>query len=189
MTYLTAAVIVIGLLCLLDLVLSLGVIRRLRLHTDHLNRLLTGPARAGAVPVGTAIGDFTVTTTHGERITRESLSGHGAGGSTLVGFFASGCQPCAEQLPAFIAYARSVPGPRRVLAVVDSDGVDQTDYVERLAEVARVVLEGPGEALQTAFGVDGFPMLYLIGEAGVVLAGGRAMAELEPAVAAERAAV
>jgi len=48
MPYLVAAVVLVGLLCLLDLVLTFGVIRRLRSTAEATPRPLTGPGeRAG----------------------------------------------------------------------------------------------------------------------------------------------
>jgi hypothetical protein len=181
--YLTAAVVAVGLVCLLDLVLSVGVIRRLRVHADHLNRLLQVGGPAGGVPVGETVGAFTATTIDGEAVSRELLAGQ-----TLVGFFSPGCQPCAAQLPRFVDYARaSSRRPGRVLAVVDTDGEDGKDYVERLSRVGPVVVEGHDGPLQAAFRVTSFPMLYLVGDGGVVVASGVAMDNLEQ-LAASRVA-
>lgn len=83
MPYLAAAVVLIGLLCVLNLLLTVGLIRRLREQ---------GPGRPGnaapptALGPGSRIGDFTTRTTGGEPVSHEDLTG-------LVGFFSAGCTP------------------------------------------------------------------------------------------------
>lgn len=177
MAYLVAAVVILGLLCLLNLVLNVGLIRRVRTHTDRLDQLAKAMSPYDGVPVGERVDDFTATTVGGAPVSRDLLIGR-----TLVGFFSPGCQPCATELPLFIEYARSMPdGPGQVLAVVTAADAGGAEYVERLAEVARVVVEGHGGALKAAFQVAGFPMLYLLGADGVVLASGFSVAELEAA--------
>lgn len=175
MTYLEAIVLTVGLLCLLNLLLTFGVIRRLRQHTEHLNRLAPADSPPG-IGVGDAVGDFETTTTTGEPLSRAALTGQ-----TLVGFFSPGCQPCATQLPHFIDRARELPGGRaQALAVVVAGTEGGQDYVERLAPVARVVTEGVDGALQAAFQVTGFPMLYLVDD-GTVRAAGVTVADLATA--------
>jgi thiol-disulfide isomerase/thioredoxin len=183
MAYLTAAVVVVGLLCLLDLLLTLGVIRRLREHTSKLAQLASGlsagfPEELG-VPVGEAVAGFAATATGGGLVSRELLAGR-----TLVGFFAPGCGPCEEQLPGFVEYAQSLPGGpgQAVAVVVGGDGAQDTkgsEYVERLDPVAQVVVEAPGGPVQSAFRVNGYPTLYLVDIGGVVVAGGMSMRALE----------
>jgi thiol-disulfide isomerase/thioredoxin len=182
MAYLTGAVVLVGLLCLLDLVLTLGVVRRLREHTSLLEQrrgLPAGFSEPPGVPVGETVGGFVASTAGGEPVSRELLAGR-----TLVGFFAPGCGPCAEQLPVFIERARSMPGGRmEVLALViggDGSAADQ-EYGERLAPVAQVVMEAPGGPLQQAFRVSAYPTLFLVDTGGVVVAGGVSMSALEHA--------
>lgn len=172
MTYLEAAVFTVGLLCLLNLLLIFGVIRRLRQHTEHLNQLRPTELAPG-IGVGESVGDFQATTATGQPLSQDLLTE-----PTLVGFFSPGCQPCATQLPLFLDRARELPGgPTRALAVVVAGDSDSHDYVERLSSVAQVVTEGPEGALQSAFQVTGFPMLYLV-EGGAVRAAGITVADL-----------
>jgi thiol-disulfide isomerase/thioredoxin len=177
MAYLTAAVVLVVLLCLLDLLLTLGVIRRLREHANQLAQLPPGlsagfPEELG-VPVGETVAGFAATTTSGELVSRELLASR-----TFVGFFAPGCGPCEEQLPGFVEYARAMPGGReQTLAVViaGEGNAKDTEYLEQLAPVVRVVAEAPGGPVQSAFAVHGYPALYLVDDGGVVVAGGMSM--------------
>ena len=111
------------------------------------------------------------------------------GERSLIGFFTPGCAPCHDQVPAFIAFAKSIPGgPGHVLAVISDGGRptakvpgnDADRLVEELtgAEVAQVV-RGPsaGEAA-TALAVAGYPSFLLLDAGGRVEAGAHGIAGL-----------
>jgi len=172
MAYLTAAVIIVGVLCALDLVLTLGVIRRLRDHAERLSTVAEGrdahPEPDIMTPKGATVGGFSAVTVDGDAVALELIDG-----PTLVGFFTPGCEPCKEQLPQFVARAAEMPGGRaRVLAAVIGEGEVADEYAATLSTVARVVLEPTRGALTKAFGVDGFPAVALVDEHGVVLDSG-----------------
>jgi hypothetical protein len=173
MWYLTIAVILVGALCVFDLILSLGVIRRLREQNETLARLSASHSAAAdaTVAVGQRVDDFTATTVAGTAVSRDRLDG-----DRLIGFFSPGCRPCEQQLPAFLEYAARIPG--RVLAVVVSDPQRASEYTAKLAPVADVVVEADAGPLARAFGVTGFPALCLVTSDGVVVANGSAMAAL-----------
>lgn len=119
-----------------------------------------------ALQEGDSVGDFTATTIAGETVSREMLAE-----PTLVGFFPPGCQPCAAELPNFVEHAAVLQdGAGAVLAVVDADTAQATEYVEQLSPVARVVVERHGGPVQTAFAVSGYPTLCVIDGDGIVLA-------------------
>jgi thiol-disulfide isomerase/thioredoxin len=157
MPFLVTAVVLLFVLCLVNLTLTFGVIRRLRQPgapipaarrtADHL-------AMAGSI-----VGAFAVRTVDGT-----PMSPAGFTAPTLVGFFAPGCAPCADLLPAFLAVAAH----REALAVVD-DGTDDTDYVTRLSAVAPVARAEQAALLIEAFRVTGFPAVCLVGPGGVIL--------------------
>jgi hypothetical protein len=152
--FLTAAVVVVGVIAAVDLLLTFGVIRRLREHTELIG---SGGGRTSAptmVEPGRSIAPFDTTTTDGAAVSRDGLSG-----TTLIGVFQVGCAPCTEQLPKFVESAGAFPGGReQVLAVVAAqDRNAAAAYVDELARVATVVHETPGGPLLTALGVSGFP--------------------------------
>lgn len=165
---LIAVVVLVGVVCLLDLVLTIGVIRRLREHT----LLLSSPRGFGNMPalaeVGQEIAEFETTTADGQSIDRSQLSGE-----TLVGFFTPRCQPCKEKLPDFVEFARSMPGGReRSFAAVVGDGDEAAEMVAALRPVAQVSVEGQGGPMTTAFQVKAFPTVVKVapdGEGRVVV--------------------
>ncbi|MFJ6379536.1 TlpA family protein disulfide reductase [Kitasatospora sp. NPDC092039] len=159
MSVLIPLLLLVGALCVLDLLLTLGVIRRLREHSD----LLAAPGGPGTVPVapevGTPIGEFSVETTTGERLTDADLA-EGA----LVAFFSPTCGPCRTKLPKFVEHVAALPrGRNGALAVVVGEPEESADFVRRLSAVTRTVRESSGGALAGAFQAQAFPTLLTVG--------------------------
>lgn len=171
MPFLVAGVILVGALCLLDLLLTLGVVRRLREHGTQLQSLLAradhAPAEHAVPPVaGEGVGDFLSTTVDGEPVSRDLLAGE-----TLVAFFSPSCTTCREQLPEFVEYARDLPGGRsQVLAVVAGEPDETAEMIKTLTPVARVTVEDFDGELSRAFAVDAFPAHYVVDGSGALLA-------------------
>ncbi|MGW1077954.1 TlpA family protein disulfide reductase [Streptomyces sp. NPDC002537] len=184
MPVLIAAVVLVGALCTLDLILTLGVVKRLREHTALISKLASSsPGRPPVIGVGEEVGEFSAVAVDGDVVTRESLVG-----DTLVAFFSPSCGPCHEMLPKFVEYARAVDGGRdQVLAVVVGSPDRAKSQVTELSPVARVVVEGGSEAvLADAFQIKGFPTLLKVGqdpEGRQVIAGNQVDLDA-PAVAA-----
>ncbi|QIS07980.1 hypothetical protein [Nocardia arthritidis] len=153
MTFLLCGVVLVGLLCALDLLLTVGVIKRLREHTD----LLSNRDRAPMIGVGEEIGEFEASTVDGERLSTELL-----GDETLVAFFSPSCGPCKEKLPKFVAYARAAEIPRPVAVVVGA-AHEAEEFVAALRPVARVVVESADGAMGTAFRAQAYPTVLKVG--------------------------
>ncbi|MBG0816726.1 TlpA disulfide reductase family protein [Planomonospora sp. ID82291] len=168
-TYLLAAVVLVGLVGALNLVLTFGVIRRLREHDRALasHPAATRPAGRALSP-GMTVADFTAVTVDGAPLTRAQLTGR-----TAVGFFSTTCAPCLERFPEFVDYARAFAGGRdRVLIVVVAERAeDAEDFVDRADAVARVVLERYDGPVASAFAVDSFPALLVVDDGTVVTTG------------------
>ncbi|MFF2427192.1 hypothetical protein [Streptomyces mirabilis] len=154
MPFLVTAVVLIAVLCLLNLLLTFGVIRKLRAQADEkADRVADGLV----IPAGSAVPGFSAVTTAGERITREGL------GETMLGFFSPDCRACKERLPLFVEQARTTARAtgRSVLAVVH--GTDEArEQVAALSEVAHVVVEPGDGPLGEAFDITGYPVFGLI---------------------------
>ncbi|WP_165974676.1 TlpA family protein disulfide reductase [Nonomuraea deserti] len=165
MQYLVAAVGLVGLLGMVNLLLTVGVIRRLRSRSRSAPPSMT----AEGLSPGARIPRFAATTTSGEPVSDELL-----GAPALVGFFSRGCRPCEELLPLFVERARGTSDA--VLAVVAAGaGEDSAAEIERLAEVARVVKEEPQGPLQAAFKVNAYPTVITIDAGGTVAHSGHTL--------------
>jgi thiol-disulfide isomerase/thioredoxin len=169
MPYLLAAVVLLGTMTGVNLLLLLGVIRRLRTHTAMLAAGSGGPA-AGTdlLPAGERIARFEAVAVDGEPVGRDTLTG-----DTLVGFMKPACGPCEERMPEFLRLAAATPGGReRVLAVVAGTAEEAAPLLAQLSPVARVVVELFDGPVTRAFGVHGYPTYYLVDGAGTVRSGG-----------------
>ncbi|GGO73022.1 TlpA family protein disulfide reductase [Nonomuraea cavernae] len=160
----------VGVLTVLNLLLTFGVIRRLREHTDLLARGTTPAASMDGpdMPAGRRVAEFDGTTTEGEPLGRDLLAGE-----TFVGFVSPGCTPCDERMPELIETARAWPGGRQdTMIVVFGRRAAAAEYIERLTSVAKVVVEAPNGPIAAAFGVKGFPIFGVVDQAGWVLRSG-----------------
>lgn len=184
MTYLVAAVVVLAVLCLFNLVLSFGIIRRLRQHTELLNRPGAGPAVSDHVlPVGATVPEFSVVTIDGTEVGSATVNQAG-----LVGFFSSTCPACKERLPDFLsAVPRFADQGWRVLAAVVGSGADRDTLIASLRDRVDVVAEELDGELTKAFSVTGYPAFVLV-ENGQVSASGFDFRELPEPVARPAAA-
>ncbi len=161
MPYLAAAVILVGVVCLLNLMLTFGIIRRMRVEANESGRRTGLPVE---LRPGSPIGEFAVETADGETVSHADLTG-------MVGFFSARCEPCHDLLPRFADYAREL-GRDKVLAVM---GGDDEPAVRILTPVARVIVADlAGGPVAAAFRNTMTPALYLVGDDHrVVAAGGR----------------
>lgn len=181
MGFLVAAVAVVGLLGIANLLLSLRIAGRLHRYADRLDKIDRPPQPlATMLEPGRVIGSFHAITVDGQTVVGDDLAD-----DTLVGFFVPGSQLCEEQLPDFLTRAEHHPGGwSRVLAVVlAATPEDAEPMVARLIAVAGVVQAPEDEvSLRTAFGVHGYPAFGLIGDDGVVSASGDSIAALTPPI-------
>ncbi|MFD5387903.1 TlpA family protein disulfide reductase [Streptomyces sp. NPDC127074] len=171
MAYLTAGVIFVGLLCLLDLVLTFGVIRRLR---EQEPAEATGGLRdaPSVLAPGSTVAAFSALDMMGGKLTRESLAE-----GLAITFLSPGCPACEEVLPLVVERARQY-GADQVLAVVvreEGDDADPAEFMERLSPVARVVVTDQGDELTEAFALTGMPAYVAMGPEGRIADSGRTL--------------
>jgi hypothetical protein len=182
MPVVVGAVIVVGVLCLFDLLLTLGVIRRLREHTDLLREL---QAPAGSPVIGLAAGQgpepFTAQTADGTSVA-------GPAGLRLAAFFSASCSVCPGRVAPFIEYVRANQlGRDDVLAVlVVTDLSAPPRYLSDLAGIARVCVQPDDSELARAFSVTGYPAFCLLDSVGNVVSSGHTPAAMPAAAMAAR---
>lgn len=186
MPYLTAAVVLVGVLGIVNLLLVIALARRIRdigtapatdiqpRHRPPVHQRLRGSKPA----------PFEAVTTTGEAV---SL----AGGRALVGFFSPGCGPCHDQLPDFAELAKSIPGGRsQVLAVVTGPRDMAGEFAAKLEGIASVVLEQPPRGTRgpvaQAFDSYGWPSFYLLAADGTIESSGVAISQLMANLAVAR---
>jgi hypothetical protein len=149
---LLAAVLVLTALVLLDLALTLAVIRRLREQAEQRTAAPVDPYVQQLV--GREVPEASAVATDGTEVTAELLRA-----TSFVAFVATGCGTCHDELPQLRSHLeqRRSAGAQ-ALVVVDGDGDDE--LVTALQDVVPVVVESYGEgdrSLIGGFEVSGFP--------------------------------
>jgi hypothetical protein len=160
MPYLAAAVVVVGVLCVLDLLLTVAVIRKLR----ALSAARAATAADGALPQpGTIIGGLDASDVTGHLVDDTWLRG-----TKLVILMSATCSACMTQLPSAKAYAGTFPGGRdAVLIAVDGQGGHSAEIVSALDGLGRLVTGPSAASVAATFNVTGFPGFVLVADARV----------------------
>jgi cytochrome oxidase Cu insertion factor (SCO1/SenC/PrrC family) len=161
MTYLIAAVVLVGALCLLDLLLTVGLIRRLRAQQGSRT-----PADAfadkGMLPPGAVVGAFETRTVDGDPLHSRDLET-----GTVVVFLSPGCPPCHAQLPRVVAALGAAPENGVAVIVGGTDAAAETEQMlDELGPVARVVHEAQTGPVTEAFAARAFPVMCRVRAAG-----------------------
>ncbi|MGW4641188.1 TlpA family protein disulfide reductase [Sphaerisporangium sp. NPDC004334] len=161
------AIVFIGGLCVLNLALTYGVIRRLR---EQSATVVDGQRtiRAGIADVGTSPDPFSATFTDGRVFSSDKLPDW-----TIVAFFSESCAACHEGLPTFLRRAKELQvDNQEIISVVTGDERATVAMVRRLEKVSSVVVEPSDGSMVKAFGVSQFPALCLLDGSGAVVATG-----------------
>jgi hypothetical protein len=166
MAILSAAVALVAALCVLDLLLTFGVIRRLRQHAESFGGVSAqAPAVFGLAP-GERVAAFSAVALDGAAISAASEL-------RVAGFFAAGCSACPAQVGPFTEYLASHEvGEDYGLAVVVAPRDEPPAYLDRLRRAGRVCVVDADSELLAAFKVGGFPAFCVLDGAGVVVATG-----------------
>lgn len=152
MIVLATAVTLFGALSLLNLLLTLGLARRLRQSSSLLRpadaELLLPRLGLGApLPLADRVGQ-------GSR-------------PLLVGFFSAGCKACPDHVAPFRAYAEGFPG--EAVAILEGGPEADAKYGPGLGDGIRLVSNATeGEPLSVAFGLRAWPSFVIVDETGRV---------------------
>lgn len=169
---------IVGALCVLDMLMTFAVIRRLREHTE----LLRNNDPFDLPVVSLAVGQMPEA---GPQVTLAGEPLSGLAGFRLAGFFSSSCPVCPERVAPFAAYATEHQlGKDSVLAVIVGSADETPPYLDQLTAVAHVCAEGHRGELGAAFGVMAFPAFCVLDDNGAVVASGFDPATLPVPVAA-----
>ncbi|WUW24424.1 redoxin domain-containing protein [Streptomyces sp. NBC_01463] len=162
MTVLTAAVVVLGLLCLLNLAVSTAVIRRLRLLGMPVD-----PASGGGPAIGSPVPAFDVMADDGTSLTPDFLRGR----RTLIAFLSTTCSACVDHAPELALRAAELESSgTQVLLVLLDDGADARGLRKLLSPVGTLLTGENALAFMTACQVDATPTYWLTGEDGTLAA-------------------
>lgn len=183
MAFLVAVVVFLAISVMFNLLLTLGLVRRARAHSDLLSEFAAAQARF--LKVGTTVPVLSAESVRGIQITTTMF-----GSSGVIAFLSDSCSYCRRELPELVAYIQDggYP-PERVLAVVAASDRDDagsealTAMLETLGPIATIVREPRGGGvLAEAFKVDGYPSFYLT-DSGAIAAAGSVISRFPDAAA------
>ncbi|MEV0454983.1 TlpA family protein disulfide reductase [Catellatospora methionotrophica] len=166
---------VLAVATVLNLLLCLAVIRKLRAAPD-------GVAEDPHLPVaGTAVGDFTVPA--GEAVLRRAA----LPGTVVAGFFSASCAPCKTTIARIAAGEHDLPSGERLWFVVADAGDPAAEaMVAGLSGSGPVaVVDGADPVLRAFGGVNGYPTLLEIRD-GTIRAAAHDLDELRSLAGAGR---
>ncbi|MEV4109852.1 redoxin family protein [Nonomuraea sp. NPDC049695] len=175
MEYVVVALCLLGALVLLNLLLTLGLVRRMR-HQDELiaETRHKGQHRSpSGLPNDVPVPEFATVTVEGQDLTRSWLTD----GTTAVGFIAGDCPSCEAQLHAFVDLLkqRRKEENKSLVVLVEVPGMlpeTEKELVGTFDGLATMTKESLGGTLQTAFRVRAYPAFFLIDAEGVVVSSG-----------------
>jgi hypothetical protein len=172
---LIALVVLVGILGAANILLTLALARRL---AQVERTAAAGGAGQPRMPrVGTEIGEFSVDTAGGARLTDATLRG----GRTLVVFSLAGCSPCTA-LAEELRDAELPPGLGLLVLVAGGEGDAEAVTAAQYPSAAQVVHLPSDSGLADQFEVDSFPTVVLV-EGGRITAVGRKAGEVLAALA------
>lgn len=177
----TLGLVLVGAIGLLNLLLLVGVLARLKDHTATIEELAGGrDSHEGVAKPGTTIGEFDAIAVDGSVIGRHDLER-----GDVVAFFSPTCGPCIERVPQFATYASQLARTgATVVAVVVGDPGQAREMIETLTPGALVVTAARPDPIVTAFEASGYPAIYLVGADHTVAASGHTMGVLPALVPA-----
>ena len=165
MIALTTAVTLFGALSLINLLLTLGLVRRLRQSSA---RPLTAGADLPVPELGL-----------GTPLPLADQVGQG-GRPLLVGFFSAGCKACPDHVDPFRAYAEAFPGD--AVAILEGGSEAVAKYAPGLGDSIRTVANATDTGLLSdAFGLRAWPSFVVVDETGRVRSKALSVNALDPA--------
>jgi hypothetical protein len=153
MTVLVAAVVLVGALAVLNLLLTLAVVRRLK---DAESRRTPQPD--SGPPVGTAIPEFDADTLDGDRITHDLMGT----GRQVFAFYSTTCSACVLSVPHLVDYIRhhDLP-PECVVVFVNGAAEHAGPFTGPLTGLASIVVESVQGSVTSAFSVNAYPTIVI----------------------------
>ena len=164
MIVLATAVTLFGALSLLNLLLTLGLVRRLRqsissLRSADADLLLPRLGLGTPLPLADQVGQ--------------------GGRPMLVGFFSAGCKACPDHVAPFRAYAEAFPG--EAVAILEGGPDVDAKYGPGLGDGVRLVSNATeGEPISVAFGLRAWPSFLVVDETGHVRSTALSVNALDP---------
>ncbi|MFD8989616.1 TlpA family protein disulfide reductase [Streptomyces goshikiensis] len=175
MPYLVAAVVLTGVLGVLNLLLTTAVIRKLRERPSDALRDFN--VELEELPAGMRVPDFHAESVSGSLVNPSAL----AGAEAIIAFFDTNCDACKPAVGELVKYARARDmRPKQVVAVIGGEVTDALFYLEGLNGVATVITEEGMGPVTSAFSLQGVPAYCIVDGDGVIVRSGNTKTGLNP---------
>ncbi|MEU4357527.1 TlpA family protein disulfide reductase [Streptomyces virginiae] len=175
MPYLVAAVVLLGVLSLLNLLLTTAVIRKLRKRPS--DALGDFNVDLEELPPGMRVPEFHAESVSGSLVNPAVL----AGSEAIIAFFDTNCDACKPAVGEVVKYARAHNmRPEQVIGVIGGNATDALFYLEGLNGVATVITEEGMGPVTTAFSLHGVPAYCIVDGDGVIVRSGNTKTGLNP---------
>lgn len=173
---LVAIVVLLALLVVANMLLTWGVLRRLRTLQAQVDAGVGGPVENGLHP-GDEAPDFSALTPAGDAVTRDEV----VRGETVLIFLSPHCEACETHLPAVRELGRAGSGSPAALAVVDGTREESGHLMEGLRGDVPVLF-APREStdMLERYQVNAYPSSYVVGADGRITASRLGLDELLP---------
>ena len=173
---LVAIVVLLSVLVVANMLLTWGMVRRLRVLQEQ---VAAGghPSPENGLHPGDPAPDFTALTPAGDTVTRDEV----VSGETVMVFMSPHCEACEEHLPTVRELGRVVGG-RAALAVVDGTREESGHLLDGLQGEVPVLFAPRGVSdLFDRYQVVTFPSSYVVGADGQITGSHLDLDELLPA--------
>lgn len=158
---LEAVVVLLAILVVGNLLLTWGMVRRLRSVQEQVEGIF-GPSENGLGP-GDEAPDFVGQSLNGDTVTRDSI----LRSETVLAFFSPSCDACEAQLPAVRQLAVHPDGTPAVVAVIDGVAAESGHLIEGMrGEVQMLFASRAHNDLLKDYQVNVYPSYYVIGSDG-----------------------
>lgn len=167
---LVATVVLLAVLVVANMLLTWGMVRRLRTLQDQVAAGSAPPPDNGLHP-GDEAPDFSALTPAGDTVTRDEV----VRGETVLVFLSPHCEACETHLPVVRELGR------RAVAVVDGTSAESAHLVDGLrGEVPVLFAPRATTDLLERYGVNTYPSSYVVGADGRIAASHLDLDELLP---------
>lgn len=154
MPVLIAAVVLVGAIAVLNLLLTMAVIRRLRRYEAAQG----APLPDSGPKVGATIPEFSGETLSGETVATTDVSSAEA----VFAFLSTTCSACPTSLPYLVEYAQARElKAAQVVAVIGGEQADAGEFLDALAGKATVIMEAAMGPITQSFDVSAFPTFVM----------------------------
>lgn len=163
MAFLVAGLVLVGVIAVLNLLLTMAVIRRLRRQ----EAMMSMPDMDSGPAIGSKLPAFSAEPVSGDVVTSDDLIGSPA----ILAFFSTDCSACKTSIPYLVEYAEvNNLKPRQVLVVVGGEDREKRDEIAaELNSVASVVYEAHHGPMAANFDVKALPTFVMIDDKGTVI--------------------